>query len=173
MKIKILVTFLVSQIVSTVTRWVKTNKQTNKQKTIIQTTHKLSLKGFPRFKHHLSLASISRCSCTKHKSKSFAYSDCISEMCTIRSISLCHRPSNTMCLKAYDYAQLTSLLNILWDPIINHTIGSSAKIKKSLQLWSSGFLVFNHFATKSIQNNQNIAFLVDSPYPHQNLGIPL
>ena len=60
----------------------------------------------------------------------------------------------------------TSMLKILSDPIINHTIGRNQVIATL----TSEFLVFYHFATKSIQNNQNFKFSADTT---QNLGIAL
>ncbi len=44
------------------------------------------------------------------------------------------------------------MLKILSDPMINQTIGSSAQTGPCHSV--SGYLVFPHFAAKSIQNNQ-------------------
>ena len=50
---------------------------------------------------------------------------------------------------------LTSTLKTLSDSIINHTMGSSDKINKSLQLCFSIYC-FHDFVTKSVQNNPNL-----------------
>ncbi len=67
-------------------------------------------------------------------------------------------------------AILTSMLKILSDLIINHIIGSPAKINKSLQLCFR-ISCFYHFATESVQNNQNLK-IFGRP-SRQNLGIAL
>ena len=61
-------------------------------------------------------------------------------------------------------AQLTSMLKILSDPIINHTIRSSTINTQVLATLLHDLLVFYHFATKSIQNNQNLQFSVGPPH---------
>ncbi len=49
---------------------------------------------------------------------------------------------------------------------INHTIGSAAKIEKSLQLCFRISCFLLYFATKSVQNNQNLTFwLTTTPPP--------
>ncbi len=48
---------------------------------------------------------------------------------------------------------------------MNHRIGCSVKINKSLQL----FLIFYDFVTKPKQKIQNVKFSADTP--HKNLGI--
>ena len=63
-----------------------------------------------------------------------------------------------------------SMLKILSDPIINHAAGSFAKINTGPCNSASGFLVFYHFATKSLQNNKNLQFSADPPH---KMGIAL
>ena len=67
-----------------------------------------------------------------------------------------------------------SMFKIISDPIINNTIGSSAKINTKISPCNSVsvFLAFYDFVTKSIQNNQNLKFSSDSPNKI-NLGIAL
>ncbi len=76
---------------------------------------------------------------------------CVSEMCTIMCIT--NAPLTSTCM-----------LKILSELIISHTNGSSAKINKSLQLRSMISYFFYIFATKSIQNNQNLTLLADHPH---------
>ena len=68
------------------------------------------------------------------------------------------------------------MLKILSDPIINQTIiGSCVQINRSFQLpgfnYASGFVVFDQFAIKSIQNKQNLNFF--GKPSTQNLGLTL
>ena len=105
--------------------------------------HKCSagFKGIPKFKYNLLMASISRCPPKVILSNILAYSP--------------------FALVSY-YVQLLCPTDFCAENIIgsdNHTTGSSAQINKSLQLcFSSEFLVFYHFGTKSVQNKQHLKF---------------
>ncbi len=61
-----------------------------------------------------------------------------------------------------------SMLKILSDPILNHTIGSSTKLNKLLQLHFR-ISCFHDFVTQLKQNNQNFLLMP----PKQNVGVAL
>ncbi len=93
---------------------------------------------------------LSRYLCKNPKSKISLFRFCVSEFCTITCIT---------------YA----MLKILSDPIINQAIDSSVQINISLQFCFS-ISCFYQFATKSIQNKQNLEFRHTL---HTNQGIAL
>ena len=85
----------------------------------------------------------------------------------LAAIFNCLPPSSKSTLKVYSQILASLLmphwlymLTILSDSIINQTIGSSVQINRSLQLCFR-FLVCYQFATKSVQNNQNLKFSAD------------
>ncbi len=95
-----------------------------------------TLRSTPWFRYHISMSLISICLHKKLKSKILAFSDF----------------EFASCAQPYMYCKcpLTSMLSY---PIINHAIGTSAKINKSLQFCSR---ISYKFSSKLCQMIQNI-----------------